>query len=86
VTTNGISIELPRTADGRHADYAPAIVLALEGWMQPSDGPRPSAPAPFTQEWEDARHEKRMARIDRMKAEGNLIVDEYPPWFDGPEY
>ncbi|HSY21820.1 MAG TPA: hypothetical protein VK841_06885 [Polyangiaceae bacterium] len=29
VTMNGISIELPRTADGRHADYAPALALAV---------------------------------------------------------
>lgn len=28
VTMNGIAIELPRTADGRHADYAPALALA----------------------------------------------------------
>ena len=27
VTLNGIAIELPRTADGRHADYAPALAL-----------------------------------------------------------
>ncbi len=30
VTQSGISIELPRTADGRHADYAPSIALAVE--------------------------------------------------------
>jgi hypothetical protein len=28
-TANGISIDLPRTQDGRHCDYAPALVLAL---------------------------------------------------------
>jgi hypothetical protein len=28
VTMNGLAIELPRTADGRHADYAPALALA----------------------------------------------------------
>ena len=27
VTMNGLAIELPRTADGRHADYAPALAL-----------------------------------------------------------
>ncbi len=40
VTTNGISIELPRTADGRHADYAPAIALAVEKYLSPpTDAP-----------------------------------------------
>jgi hypothetical protein len=39
VTTNSIAIELPVTHDGRHADYAPALVLAAEvaaqsaGWV-----------------------------------------------------
>jgi hypothetical protein len=29
LTANGFTIQLPETADGRHADYAPAIVLGL---------------------------------------------------------
>ncbi len=28
VTTTGVAIDLPRTADGRHADYASALALA----------------------------------------------------------
>lgn len=42
VTRNGIAIELPRTADGRHCDYAPALALcvgkaataATPGWAE----------------------------------------------------
>jgi len=30
-TARGYEIVLPRTADGRHADYAPAFVMALSG-------------------------------------------------------
>lgn len=30
VTANGVRVELPHTADGRHADYAPAVTLAVE--------------------------------------------------------
>jgi hypothetical protein len=29
VTRNGVAIDLPRTADGRHCDYAPALALAV---------------------------------------------------------
>jgi len=32
-TQTGISIVLPRTSDGRHCDYAPAIVLACEPYL-----------------------------------------------------
>src|SRR5204863_10112925 len=29
VGQNGVTIDLPRTADGRHCDYAPALALVL---------------------------------------------------------
>jgi hypothetical protein len=35
-TQNGISIDLTRTNDGRHADYAPAICMALTRWHEES--------------------------------------------------
>lgn len=34
VTQNGIQIDLPRTADGRHCDYAPSVVVALTQSLQ----------------------------------------------------
>lgn len=37
LTQNGLSIVLPRTADGRHADYAPALALAMS---EPIPAPR----------------------------------------------
>lgn len=40
VTANGIAIELPRTADGRHADYAPAIAMALDRAVSPPQAQR----------------------------------------------
>ncbi len=41
VTMNGIAIELPRTADGRHADYAPALALAASKALgDPAPAPR----------------------------------------------
>jgi hypothetical protein len=39
VTRNGIGIELPRTTDGRHCDYAPALALAVS---KTADGALPA--------------------------------------------
>ena len=43
VTMNGLAIELPRTADGRHADYAPALALATSKTITepPAEDTRP---------------------------------------------
>ncbi len=41
VTMNGIAIDLPRTADGRHADYAPALAIAAS---KPQSDPPLSRP------------------------------------------
>jgi hypothetical protein len=43
VTQSGITFELPRTADGRHADYAPALALVL---AQHVDAPAAEVPRP----------------------------------------
>lgn len=58
VTNNGISIKLPMSADGRHADYAPSIVMALSKFI---DKPKNQAPTPGTverAEWEAKRMEE----------------------------
>jgi hypothetical protein len=41
VTQGGTSISLPQTADGRHCDYAPSILLVLSSYL--SDAHPPSA-------------------------------------------
>lgn len=33
-TTNGVKIVLPKTADGRHCDYMPALVLAMSTYLE----------------------------------------------------
>lgn len=38
---NGVSIRLPKTGDGRHADYAPAVALALAQWVDEYAEPAP---------------------------------------------
>lgn len=46
----GVSIVLPKTADGRHCDYAPAITLALSLYLdEPDTSVEP--PRPGTPEW-----------------------------------
>ncbi|HKQ68643.1 MAG TPA: hypothetical protein VJT73_04855 [Polyangiaceae bacterium] len=37
VTQAGLTIELPKTSDGRHCDFAPAIVLALAYPLRPEE-------------------------------------------------
>ena len=46
VTNMGISVVLPKTSDGRHADYAPAIVMALARFLQDPEfvPPEPNTP------------------------------------------
>jgi hypothetical protein len=56
VTMNGIAIELPRTADGRHADYAPALALAVSKALAeppiPTRKLRPGTPEYNAAYWE----------------------------------
>jgi hypothetical protein len=53
---NGIAIELPRTADGRHADFAPALALAASKALAepPILGPelRPGTPEFDAARWD----------------------------------
>jgi hypothetical protein len=57
VTQNGISVVLPQTSDGRHADFAPVIAKAVSKWMMeaPKQRPKPGTP------------EAIQAELDRME-------------------
>jgi hypothetical protein len=50
VTQNGIGIELPKTSDGRHADYAPAVALLASIPLRDPD-PIPDRPKFGTPEY-----------------------------------
>jgi hypothetical protein len=87
VTMNGIAIELPRTADGRHADYAPALALAASKALADAA----LTPVTRTAAEEAKEQEARMwqpvlesidvqARIDREEREFN---DALRGWWDG---
>lgn len=79
LTPNGFTIALPVTPDGRHADYAPTVTLALAHCtVDPIVIFK--EPAPLTPEWEELRLQREMARIDKFKSHGGLVFDEPPPW------
>lgn len=63
ITQNGVSIELPRTADGRHADYAPALALLMACSMRP-----PTVPATPHDEQQRMRQEA-IDKIERKRRE-----------------
>lgn len=60
VTQNGIAIDLPITADGRHADFAAALALGLAQNL-----PEPTAlpPEPTERDYADARKAELQQRI-----------------------
>jgi hypothetical protein len=65
VTQSGVSIELPRTADGRHCDYAPVVAIVLEKAVELPDVP---GPVEGTREWrEQYKAERLKALRDEQK-------------------
>jgi hypothetical protein len=78
VGQNGVTIDLPRTANGRHADYAPALALALGQAVREPEIPKivhPRGSAAW--EAEEAARLKEKAIRDaavRSKREGRAIV------------
>lgn len=88
VTQNGIAIELPRTSDGRHADYAPAVALVV---AVPCDDPqlpsgKPLFGTPAYWAWE--RSPERLAQIEEqtIRAEvDELEREKRGQWWDTPD-
>ena len=61
VTVTGLAIELPGTADGRHCDFAPSVVLSLR---YPIPAPRPAPLQRGSREW--------CAAQDRLERERHI--------------
>lgn len=55
-TTSGVSIELTKSGDGRHADYAPAICMALTRWHEQEIAP---AQSDFEKKYQGMSEEER---------------------------
>lgn len=65
VTQEGYRIVLPVTADGRHCDFAPAVILATANPIAP---PRPAPLVPGTKAWSDAQDQSMLdAAIKRRE-------------------
>jgi hypothetical protein len=74
VTQTGVSIHLPKTGDGRHCDYAPALTLLVE---------RVNA---LTLPPENEREDEAQAEARRMRAARARAVErekERPWWGEG---
>jgi hypothetical protein len=94
VTMNGIAIELPRTADGRHADYAPAVGLVVQKCLWDPDASPDEKPPIGSEAWREAE-EKRMTdaafrkeRNDQRlretaEREGGVWLEEDGDWGNG---
>jgi hypothetical protein len=55
VTQGGLAVVLPKTSDGRHCDYAPALLLACLPYL---DDVTPERPKAGTPEWYAAEEQK----------------------------
>ena len=81
VTQTGVSIELPHTSDGRHADYAPALAMALGEHCPPPD----------VHETTEEAIERSMARgstrgsMDELAGEYGLQTPDDPTFSWEPE-
>lgn len=78
VTMNGIAIELPRTADGRHADYAPALALAAAKAYGDPPLPAPALGAAEAMHAYWKAEEERLERSAFGESEGNPW--DVDPW------
>lgn len=67
VTMNGIAIELPRTADGRHADYAPAVAIVVARHVSLPE-PELREPRPGTAAWMEREEQRLVEQVDRENA------------------
>jgi hypothetical protein len=74
VTQSGISIELPHTGDGRHCDYAPAVVRCLARWIEEDEEAPPVEGSIERVNWDAERRQERAAAA--------LEQQNQKPWWD----
>lgn len=69
ITQQGVSIELPRTSSGRHADYAPAVALVVSQSMSnPVPVPKPETEEERQQRETTERKKEASERIAKRQA------------------
>ena len=70
VTGDGIRIDVPESSDGRHADYASALVLALSRTVRVPEDEQPTEEAAMRAEMARMREDARRAVKARLDARG----------------
>ena len=70
VTGDGIRIDVPESSDGRHADYASALVLALSRTVHAPEDEQPTEEAAMRAEMARMREDARRAVKARLDARG----------------
>lgn len=80
VTQSGVAIDLPRTNDGRHADYAAAIARVTSHYVAAPDLPREELPARDSAERFAQREAAEFAAAERRASGGNRIQSKAPAW------
>lgn len=60
-TTNGVKIVLPKTSDGRHCDYMPALILAMSTYLEDAIVPEATS--------DQARLEAQAVKMKKERAE-----------------
>lgn len=73
-TQAGVAIELPKTPDGRHCDFAPALARVLYRWIEDYKAPEPDLEDPSRGTWEAKQRE--------MRAADALDEELSTPWWD----
>jgi hypothetical protein len=78
LTPNGFTIHLPETPDGRHADYAPSVTLALASCLiDPEELPPKPGSAEYEKQWQREQEERLIARIEARR---DLQREEHEPY------
>jgi hypothetical protein len=65
---NGIFIELPETEDGRHCDFAPAVVRALAPYIKEPQEVPPHHGTQERIEWEAKKRKERLIKEAKLKS------------------
>lgn len=89
VTQSGLSIELPKTSDGRHADYAPALAIAASRPLEAAelDVVRPQFGTPDYYKWIQSPAYLQRLEDERIAREEEALRREQTsdePWWDTP--
>jgi hypothetical protein len=70
VTQNGVAIVLPKTPDGRHCDYTPAIARAMFPFLREEEEKVPTVGTPEHSKWlEDKLEQEALDKLERKKSQ-----------------